>query len=223
MADGVPDTKVIKLSLAYRAKYQTKRQAPRQNLRCLQVVPHPKNRGGDVIRVVRTKGLIGEILDSGYCSTEATVDLVAVEIDLDSSEAPSTKFSDHFRSNAGMDQDHYHDQSYNILFGGLSHNSKNLAERNLQGGMPGCACDPPPKSLDGCKCKAKPILDDALNYNMNKLKREDLEWYNAIVGGTEWEILSSDMDKEEPNAAHIIAIALNKKTNLQWQLDIWKC
>ena len=82
---------------------------------------------------------------------------------------------------------------------------------------------PPPKSLDGCKCKAKPILDDALNYSMNKLKREDLEWYNAIVGGTEWEILSSDMAKEEPNAAHIIAIALNKKTNLQWQLDIWKC
>ena len=127
MANEVPDTKVIKLSLIYRAKYQTKRQAPKQNLRCTQVVPHPKNRGGDVIRVVRTKGLIGEILDSGYCSTEATVDLVAVEIDLDELGYASTRFSDHFRSNAGMDRDHYLDESDNMLFGGLSHNSKNLA------------------------------------------------------------------------------------------------
>ena len=49
---------------------------------------------------------------------------------------------------------------------------------------------------------------------MNKLKKADPEWYNAIVGGTEWEILSSDMDKEEPNAAQIIAIALNKKSQV---------
>ena len=94
--------------------------------------------------------MIGEILDSGYCSTEATVDLVAVEIDLDELGYASTRFSDHFRSNAGMDRDHYYDASDKILFGGLSHNSKNLAERNLQGAMPGCACDPLPKSLDGC-------------------------------------------------------------------------
>ena len=167
--------------------------------------------------------MIGEILDSGYCPTEATVDLVAVEIDHDSLGNPSTKFFDHFRLNAGIYEDHYFDPSHNILFASLSHNSKNLAERNMSGGMPGCACDHRPRSLDGCKCNAKPILDGALRYSMNKLKREDPEWYNAIVGGTEWEILSSDMDKEEPNAAHIIAIALNKKTNLQWQLDIWKC
>ena len=109
MADGLPDTKVIKAGLAYRAKYQSKRQANRQNLRCWQVVPHPKNRGGDVIRVVRTKCLTGDILNSGYCPTEATVDLVAVEIDLDDSGDPSMRFSDHFKSNAGMDPDHYND------------------------------------------------------------------------------------------------------------------
>ena len=211
MSDVVPDTRVIKLSLFYRAKYKTKRQAPRQNLRCCQVAPHPKNRGGDVIRTVRTKVLTGDILYSGYDPTEATLDLVAVEVDQDDSGRDSTTFSDHFKSFAGMDPDHYYDPAYNIPFAGLSHNSKHLAERNLHGGMPGCACDPLPKSLDGCKCKAKPILDDALRYSMNKLKKEDPEWYNAIVGGTEWEILSSDMDKEEPNAAHIIAIALNKK------------
>ena len=155
--------------------------------------------------------MIGEILDSGYCSTEATVDLVAVEIDLNSSKVPSTTFSDHFRSNAGIYEDHYFDPSHNILFASLSHNSKKIAERNMSGGMPGCACDHRPRSLDRCECKAKPILDDALRYSMKKLNMEDPEWYNAIVSGTEWEILSSDMDKEEPNAAQIIAIALNKK------------
>ena len=46
---------------------------------------------------------------------------------------------------------------------------------------------------------------------MNKLEIADPDWYNAIVGGTEWEILSSDMDKEEPDAACIIALALNNK------------
>ena len=134
---------------------------------------------------------------------------MAVEIDLDDFEAPSTKFSDHFRSSAGMDPDHYYDPLHNILFAGLSHNSNNLAERNVSHGMPGCACDPAPRSLEDCKCKAKPILDDTLKYSMSKLKKADRDCYNAIVGGTEWEILSSAKDKEEPTAAHIIAIALN--------------
>ena len=167
--------------------------------------------------------MTGEILDCGYDPTEATLDLVAVEIDLDDSGGVSTKFSDHCKSFAGMDPDHYYDPSCNMLFAGLSHNSKNLAERNLSNGMPGCACEKIPSSLEGCNCKAKPILDDTLKYSMNKLKKADPEWYKAIVGGTEWEILSSDMDKEEPHAAHILAIALNKKTKSQCQLDIWKC
>ena len=68
--------------------------------------------------------------------------------------------------------------------------------------MHGCACVPPVRDLKYCSCKAKPILDDTCNYSMNKLKKADREWYSAIVGGTEWEILSSAMDKEEPNAAH---------------------
>ena len=34
------------------------------------------------------------------------------------------------------------------------------------------------------------------------------------MGGTEWEILSSDMDKEDPDAAHTIAFALNNKNKV---------
>ena len=58
--------------------------------------------------------MIEEILDSGYCPTEATVDLVAVEIDLDELGYASTRFSDHFKANAGMDRDHYYDAEHKI-------------------------------------------------------------------------------------------------------------
>ena len=34
------------------------------------------------------------------------------------------------------------------------------------------------------------------------------------MDGTEWEILSSDMDKEDPDAAHTIALALNNKNKV---------
>ena len=212
--DGVPDTKIIKASLQYRAKYKSKRQPDRQNLLCWQVVPHPSNRCGEVIRTARTKALAGDILEAGYDPVEATLQLVAVEIDVDASGHPSTRFSEHFKKNAGMDPDHYYDPTYNVLFAGLSHNSKNLTERNMLHGMPGCACDPPAIAPTCCCCKASPILDDKCRYSMIKLKEEDQHWYNAIVGGTEWEILSSDMDKEEPNAAHIIALALNNKNRV---------
>ena len=78
-------------------------------------------------------------------------------------------------------------------------------------------CEDPALSLEDCTCKAKPILHEvggSLKYSMNKLKKADQEWYTNIVGGTEWEILSSDMDKEEPNAAHTIVLALNDKNKM---------
>ena len=123
MSEVVPDTKIIKQSLAYRSKYKSRRQASMQNLVCGQIVPHPSNRGGDAIRSSRTKTLVGDILECGYDPVEATVDPVAVEIDVDASGAPSSRFSDHFKANAGMDPDHYINPAVNILIAGPSHNS----------------------------------------------------------------------------------------------------
>ena len=84
-----------------------------------------------------------------------------------------------------------------ILFAGLSHNHKHVAERNMANGMPGCACEKTATSLDKCCCKAKPILDYRCRYCMVKLKKADKDWYNEILGGLEREILSQDIDKEE--------------------------
>ena len=81
--------------------------------------------------------------------------------------------------------------------------------------MFGCACDPPAINIEKCSCiKVKPILDDTCRYSVSKIRNHDADWYNAIAGGSEWEILSSDMDKEEPDAAHIIALALNSKNKV---------
>ena len=81
-----PDMKVIKASLAYRAKYKSKRQNPRLTLYAWQIVPHPKNRGGEPIRTSRTKTLAGDRTYNGYDPTEATVDSVVVEVGLDRSK-----------------------------------------------------------------------------------------------------------------------------------------
>ena len=169
---------------------------------------------GEAIRTLRTKVLVAEILKAGYDSVEVFVDTVAVEIDLDSSGCPSSKFSDHFKANTGSDPDHYSNPGDKILFAGLSHNHKNVAERNMANGMPGCACEPPAISVEYCCCNATPILDDTCKYSMAKLKKADQDWYSDIVGGHEWEILSQDMDKEEPTAAHTIALALNNKNKV---------
>ena len=102
----MPDTKIIKQSLQYRAKYKTKRQPSRQTLMCWQLDPHPSNRGGEGVRALRTKVLVGDIIYAGYDSVEASVDAVAVEIDVDPSGCASSRFSDHFQANPGSDPDH---------------------------------------------------------------------------------------------------------------------
>ena len=116
-----------------------------------------------------------DILAAGYDPTEATVDSVVVEVDIDAGGAPTTTFSDHFKANAGMDPDHYVDQAAIIRFAGLSRNRKQLTERSMYKGMPGCACEPNAAiSLEFCGCMAKPILDDTCRYDMNKLQKADL-------------------------------------------------
>ena len=116
MTDEGPDRKVIKECLAFRAKYVTKRQAPRQNLHCWQILPHPKNRGGEPIRATRTRALTIDMLESGFDPTETTVDSIAVEVNVDDMGKPATTFSDHFKANAGLDPDHYFDPGLSILF-----------------------------------------------------------------------------------------------------------
>lgn len=49
---------------------------------------------------------------------------------------------------------------------------------------------------------------------MEKLRVHDDEWAQACFRGLEWEVLSWKMDIEEPGAAQVISIALNKKNEV---------
>ena len=58
------DTGKIKLSLVYRAKYRV----GKFHVPPLLVVPHPKNRGGDPVKSLRTMQLTATIIEGYYDS-----------------------------------------------------------------------------------------------------------------------------------------------------------
>ena len=65
-----------------------------------------------------------------------------------------------------------------------------------------------------CECGSQPILDENGNYSLEKLRVHDDEWSQGCFRGLEWEVLSWKMDVEQPDAAQIISIALNKKNEV---------
>ena len=75
------DTQMIKRCIAFRAKYRLD-QGPGPSFRVLSpnlVVPHPRNRGGDLVKSLRTKELSGEVLEHGCDPTEACSNALAVQ------------------------------------------------------------------------------------------------------------------------------------------------
>ena len=68
------DNGIIKHSLALRAKYRLRKTRVPPML----VVPHPKNRGGDAVKSLRTMQLTASIAE-GYDTIEANSNAVAVE------------------------------------------------------------------------------------------------------------------------------------------------
>ena len=75
------DTQMIKRSIICRAKYRLE-QGPGPTYRALAphlVVPHPRNRGGDPVKSLRTKELSGTVLVDGCDPLEACSNAVAVQ------------------------------------------------------------------------------------------------------------------------------------------------
>ena len=75
------DTQMIKRCIAWRAKYRLD-QGPGPSFRVLSpnlVVPHPRNRGGDPVKSLRTKELSGTVSHDGCDPLEACSNAVAVQ------------------------------------------------------------------------------------------------------------------------------------------------
>ena len=99
-------------------------------------------------------------------------------------------------------------------YGSLSHSHLNCCFRNILGNKKGCECS---GTRGGgaerakCDCKYSPLLDDQGNYTLERVRAHDGDWGRQCEGGLEWEVLSWKLDAEEPEAALVISIALNKK------------
>ena len=69
-------TQIIKQSICFRAKYRVEEK---KVISPLSVVPHPKNRGGDPVKSLRTMQLNGTLTVEGYDPVEANSNAVAVD------------------------------------------------------------------------------------------------------------------------------------------------
>ena len=198
----------IKQSICFRAKY---RVDPKKVMSPLLVVPHPKNRGGDPVKSLRTMQLNATVAVEGYDPIEANCNAVAVE-DLPAVAGGSGQyFQAEFAKKVVPDPDMAERGSGMVaIVGSLSHNHLNCCMRNILCCTKGCECH----GKTACGCGSQPILDNNGNYSLAKLQVHDEEWAQGCFRGLEWEVLSWKMDIEEPDAALIISIALNKKNEV---------
>ena len=208
------DTQLIKKSIAFRAKYRVE-QGSEPTMRLFApplAVPHPKNRGGDPVKSLRTIQLSGSIVQDGCDVVEANSNAVAVE---DNPSKP--RFQSFFEEQVKSDP-HMLKKSFNIVasIGTLSHGHLNCMMRNVLGGHKGCECvstvvEGTDIEKQECKCANKPILTANGCYSMELVRKYDGDWGSLCERGIVWEMLSHRMDEEEPEAALLISIALNKK------------
>ena len=240
------DTQLIKRSIAYRAKYRAD-QGPLPTYRTmvpLTVVPHPRNRGGVPVTSLRTKELVGDIAKDACDVSEANSSAVAVEEQPFAAAARVKRASLHGCGGGGENPEWESfqavfetriasddamvasGQGMKAILGSLSHSHFNCGCRNILCSKPGCEC--PSKITRGsgeeCTCKACPILDADGNYSLALLQAHDRPWHDLCLTGMAWEVLSWKIDVEEPEAALVISIALNKKNEAAMKtggLEVW--
>lgn len=97
------------------------------------------------------------------------------------------------------------------LVGSLSHSHYTCLSRNILAGEKGCTCADTRGDGDKCNCKASPFLQKDGTYDIDLLRSYDPEWADHVNKGNAIEILVPEMDVEEPEAALVISIALNKR------------
>ena len=181
-------------------------------------VPHFMNRGGDPVKSIRTIQLSGEIARDGFDPIEANANAVAVE-DNPTNMLFQIKFEAKIKSDPDMAAKV---SNVGAVIGTLSHGHLNCTMRNMTSGKKGCECKSTvvenPKASQSsvepgwqCKCLNKKLLDKYGNYSMAMVRAHDAEWADLIERGIVWEMLSHNMDIEDPSAPLIISIALNKK------------
>ena len=176
-------TKVIKQSICYRAKY---RKHAKKYCLSGEVVPHPKNRGGEVVKSVRTKEINGMVLKAGYCNVESFFNAVCIEAEPAVAGVVS-KFQKAFAESVATDPDMAVSLPGIIIqYGSVAHSHATCGKRNIIAGKKGCVCDDAQLKEAGGKCAgcdASPILDSEGRYSSELLKSQDFDFGHGLQGG----------------------------------------
>ena len=181
---------------------------------------------------MRTNQLVGTVIRDSCGVLEANHSAVAVQ------EQPNhvprvtndgnprwQSFQKHYEDGIAADTGMVkHGQGMTAVAGSLSHGHFNCGCRNIMSGMHGCECQEGPRGDGKCDCLASPILDAAGKYSLSQLEKYDTAWFDLCSHGIKWEMLSWVMDVEEPDAASVISIALDKNNEAVMKtsgLEIW--
>ena len=155
------ELKIIKQAIAFRAKY---RKHGKKFIATWSVVPHPSNRGGEVVKSSRTKQISDIILQGGYDSAEADFNAVVIERKPELAVAGShvQSFQALFAASVAADPDMAVSSDEPVaVYGSVSHSHANMAIRNVLTGKKGCMCTEQQLAVAGkCECDASPILDE---------------------------------------------------------------
>ena len=152
VAGTAAETMVIKQSCAYRAKFEIENDKYTSPL-C--VVPHPMNRGGDPVKVLRCRSLTGSIALHGCDVQEAEQNAVSIQTPpVDRWEEVrdagcNPDFDEDFAQHAIDGNDMCIKHGMKIEGGSVSHSHLNCTLRNVQTGRVGCECHRTPVVTGG--------------------------------------------------------------------------
>ena len=148
------DTRIIKVSCAYRAKFN---EGDEVYICPLEIVPHPMNRGGDKVKTLRCRSITASIAEHGFDVIEAEQNAVMIESPPNAKARAEIKqagidpdFDAYFAAGALCEEDMCLQAGGLELKGGsVSHSHLNCTPRNVQTGKKGCECKRTPAVAGG--------------------------------------------------------------------------
>ena len=188
-----PD-QLIKIACAMRQKYK---QGCKVRLQPFLVGFHPKNRGGAKLSGLHVIALMRELLEKGFDKEEADCGGIVVE-----SGGTSMVMDYNVEACAEDPLLIACVDGKRLEYGTLAHSHLNQVLKNLLGG-----CVLP----EECKSDLKQLLGPSGSIDLSFLKEHDADFEHYVRVGLQFEVLSAQMEIEEPKAADIIQAAANHK------------
>ena len=185
---------VIRRAAALRVKYRVILGNEGIRVPPEQIGMHPKNRDGAGPSGERCSQLLRDILHMGYDPPEANAGGVLVQ------EHPTIPYILPFNKKYTDGDDSLADVvEASLKYGSLAHGHLAQVFRNIHFAI---ASD------------VDMLLDERGRLSVARLRSVDPAWADDVVSGCRWEILSHQLDVEEPEGATIIQSAMNAKNSM---------